>query len=635
MRNCLCLLTLFCLLGDSWQSVAQRWLWGQHISYTPFAVNSHGGYIASDNAGNVYTAACLGSFSGTNGNLELGGVTSHCGSLSITDSIIDSTSFGQTIITKYDGNGVALWIVGTQRCDVGITNIAADINGNVYVLGVYDHTGTIGNYPMVIPPGNNHNDNGMYFLAKISTTGNVLWARNIFATISEEGWMDEIVDSSNGGESDYWCFEEYYPYGGVAVDTTGNCYVAGLFIDSSVTLDAFTLSKADTSPNSIDMFVAKFDPSGVAVWANRYGGRGSFQPKSPIVSSQGDLYVAGTYGGDSVMTFGPYALTAALANPNLPGDFMGAFLVKMDNNGDPLWAIAPDSVATINSVTADTAGYVYITGQYKRDSINFGGHELVNYVQNARHGDVFLAKYDASGSALWAIDGGGAINASSSSVTTDQCGHVFISGSLQSNGTDTTYALYFKGTELFAPAPNSYPMFIASFDAGGNYLTGQSLPDGGLGGIIPIGILSDNRGNLLVGGQWAAGSYSFGPDNFAPDSGESFMFVTKLQYDSSGCMPYAGEGVPPVTAPSADILLYPNPAFTQLNITSTNHPISGVIITNPLGQTVKDYPDQSTILSSSAVAQGSMTTQIDITDLQPGIYLIKINEAVVRKFIKE
>ena len=113
------------------------------------------------------------------------------------------------------------------------------------------------------------------------------------------------------------------------------------------------------------------------------------------------------------------------------------------------------------------------------------------------------------------------------------------------------------------------------------------------------------------------------------------MFVTKLQYDSSGCMPYAGEGVPPVTAPSADILLYPNPAFTQLNITSTNHPISGVIITNPLGQTVKDYPDQSTILSSSAVAQGSMTTQIDITDLQPGIYLIKINEAVVRKFVKE
>ena len=68
--------------------------------------------------------------------------------------------------------------------------------------------------------------------------------------------------------------------------------------------------------------------------------------------------------------------------------------------------------------------------------------------------------------------------------------------------------------------------------------------------------------------------------------------------------------------------LYPNPTTTSLTITSGDK-ISSIAISNLVGQTV--YRHQ----------YNTENVQIDVSNLPPGIYFIKINGTEVRKFVKE
>ncbi len=264
---------------------------------------------------------------------------------------------------------------------------------------------------------------------------------------------------------------------------------------------------------------------------------------------------------------------------------------------------------------ADGAGNLYAAGTYESGTINFGSNTLTNFVPGGVHNDVFLTAYDASGHNLWATDGGSTPGAVARAVAADQCGNIFMWGNCE----DTTNAIYFSGHELpFVPASDYSPVFLAAFDAGGHYTTGQSLTDGEAAGLT-----TDGRGNLLVSGRWQSGNFAFGTASLARDSGESFMFVASLQYDSAGCVPYVGERVPAVQPQGAEISLYPNPAHTLLTVTATT-PLTEVTITNLVGEVVS----KTTAVNSDAV-------QIDVTALPPGIYIARIDGSVIRKFLKE
>ncbi len=73
---------------------------------------------------------------------------------------------------------------------------------------------------------------------------------------------------------------------------------------------------------------------------------------------------------------------------------------------------------------------------------------------------------------------------------------------------------------------------------------------------------------------------------------------------------------------SGSLKLYPNPADDVLNIASANK-INNVVITNLLGQTITN------------LEFGSERVQVNVADLPPGIYLVKINNREVRKFVKQ
>ncbi len=98
----------------------------------------------------------------------------------------------------------------------------------------------------------------------------------------------------------------------------------------------------------------------------------------------------------------------------------------------------------------------------------------------------------------------------------------------------------------------------------------------------------------------------------------SGWMIDSIKVEFTGC----GTGVPQVNDSHA-ISVFPNPAYNELTVQNDNEPITGISITNLLGQTV--YRQQC----------NAAKVEVGIADLPAGIYFVKVNGAEVRKFVKE
>ncbi len=74
---------------------------------------------------------------------------------------------------------------------------------------------------------------------------------------------------------------------------------------------------------------------------------------------------------------------------------MDIFLVKYDDSGNVLWAKSAGGTDWDegNSVAVDAYGNIYVTGYFDSPTITFDSDNLTN----AGNWDIFLVKYDASG----------------------------------------------------------------------------------------------------------------------------------------------------------------------------------------------------------------------------------------------
>ena len=101
------------------------------------------------------------------------------------------------------------------------------------------------------------------------------------------------------------------------------------------------------------------------------------------------------------------------------------------------------------SVGLDGAGNVFITGEFE-GSVDFGGGLLTS----AGGRDIFLAKYDTSGTHLWSQRFGDSRGDQGFGVGVDGTGNVFITG-------------WFQGTVDFGGGPltsaGSFDIFLAKF----------------------------------------------------------------------------------------------------------------------------------------------------------------------------
>ena len=154
----------------------------------------------------------------------------------------------------------------------------------------------------------------------------------------------------------------------VAVDADGNSYVTGIFSKSLACFwcgqpaifgagqpNATTLLPVDGTQ---DIFVAKYDSAGVLQWARRAGGGGPDEAWGIAVDGAGNSYITGFTG---VADFGD-GVTLVPA---------GAFVAKYDPDGHALWATSIDPAGVGFAIAVDPAGATYVTG-HAPDPIVFG-----------------------------------------------------------------------------------------------------------------------------------------------------------------------------------------------------------------------------------------------------------------------
>jgi len=310
----------------------------------------------------------------------------------------------------------------------------------------------------------------------------------------------------------------------VVADLSGNVYITGYFLSSSITFGSINLINSNVGNQHI--YTVKYDSNGNVLWAKSTGNNDIGYTRCVTTDVFGNLLVSGIFNSSSI-SFGSYILN----NPAIYGTM---FLVKYDYKGNALWAknaINSSSSNGITSVSTDKVGNIYALGYFQDNSLDFGTETLIN--NGAPNQDIFLVKYDSSGNVLWAKNMGGADHDVGNSVNIDVNGNVFITGYFSSS------LISFGSTTLNNHNSGNADIFIAKYDPSGNLIWAKSA--GGNDTDTPNSIQTDQFGNAYIGGYFKSSSISFGTTILAnPNSGYIKNFITK--YDTNGNVLWAKSG---------------------------------------------------------------------------------------------
>jgi hypothetical protein len=314
--------------------------------------------------------------------------------------------------------------LGGSQTDVGY-GIAVDGSGNAYVVG--DTTST--NFPA---NGYQHSSKGgqTAFVAKMTAAGGLGYATYLGGGTSDHGAaiavdaageayvtgstsspdfpvLNALQPASGGGQDAFVAklnaagsallFSTYLGGSGgsvgltesgegIAVDSSGNAYIAGVTSSANFPL----LNPAQSTLNGpSDAFVAKLSSTGALRYSTYLGGSGMDWANAITIDSSGTAYIAGyTYSADF-----PVVATSQTAPA---GGITDAFAAKLNSTGSAfLFAtyLGGNDSDTATGVAVDASGSMYVAGWTL--SPNF---PTVNAYQTQNVGDygAFVTKYTFS-----------------------------------------------------------------------------------------------------------------------------------------------------------------------------------------------------------------------------------------------
>ncbi|MEO5645786.1 MAG: hypothetical protein ABIQ40_20755, partial [Bacteroidia bacterium] len=163
----------------------------------------------------------------------------------------------------------------------------------------------------------------------------------------------------------------------------------------------------------------------------------------------------------------------------------------------------------------DAAGNAYFCGNFANGSITIGTFTLTNSGSN----DIFVAKFDAAGTCLWAVKGGGAVSDQSYGIATDGTS-VYVTGSFAPPS--ATF-----GSITITTNGAASDGFVAKLDAAtGAYTWAVNFTNSTGGGDVGHAITLDGSGNPYICGNFT-GTVNFGSAVYAANGSNDF-FVGKI-----------------------------------------------------------------------------------------------------------
>lgn len=305
-------------------------VWSQSIGGTH---NDGGGAIATDSSDNLIAS---GSFSQT---VDFGG------------GPMTSAGAGDVFLVKYDPNGAHVWsqAFGGPFIDEA-PDIAVTASDDILLTGFFQDTVDFGGGALTAD-----SIFGDVFLARYDSDGTHVWSKSF------------------GGENGQYGY-------GVAVDGDDSALITGYF-QGSVDFGGGAL----TSPNHVDIFLAKFDGNGVHQWSRQFGSPSWADVGSSVAADdEGDVLITGRCRGTVDFGGGPFTTDgddAYLAK------YDGGTAVGIDN------APLPDRTFLVGRPNPFTSSTLIEFFMHREESV-----KLIIYDAKGRHVKTLL---DARMSAGW------------------------------------------------------------------------------------------------------------------------------------------------------------------------------------------------------------------------------------------
>ena len=304
-----------------------------------------------------------------------------------------------------------------------------------------------------------------------------------------------------------------YTEGDVAVDSSGNAFVTGMFGGNSTFGNTILRASGCT-----DVFIAKISSSGSWQWAVKAGGSSCEYGYELALDSSGNIYATGTFEDNA--TFG----NTSLVNTEQEGG-SDIFVAKLSNSGSWLWAVKAGGTGTDNSkaIAVDSSGNAFITG-YFRETANFGSTSLTTGSTSGGNSEIFVAKISSSGEWQWATMASGSNDGQGKAISVDSSGNAFVTGYFNPAATfgSTTLDTDFYGSQ-----------FVAKISSNGIWQWAVKAGDSGY--YKRDGIAVDSSDNAFVTGSFSE-TITFG-STVLMSSGDSDIFVAKIS--SSGLWQWA------------------------------------------------------------------------------------------------
>jgi len=289
---------------------------------------------------------------------------------------------------------------------------------------------------------------------------------------------------------------------GIAVDSYGNAYIAGITSSIDFPLASPYQGSCGGSVGCLDVFITKVNATGTAlVYSTYLGGSGSedvsaaaFPLHIMTIDKYGNIYVTGvTQSSDFPVT--PLAMKGTFSGPR------EGFVTKINASGSQLVysTYLGNDYSSASDIAVDTSGNAYVTGT------SFDFHP-------------FVLKINATGTALLysKIFGGSSSLDLANGIAVDGSGNAYIAG--ESNSTD--FPITTKAYKKYDPSMRFPHPFVTKINSKGTVVYSTYIVANNFwGGAMAIAV--DSKGNAYITG-WAT------------STGECNAFVTKLNSTGSG-----------------------------------------------------------------------------------------------------